>query len=313
MNKKIISCNPLLIILLISIVVSSIVSCKKDTINANNNSTIIVSGDTLNWANQQTVVIGNAAYKYIPVSSGMVLTGVTTSETTLTLPSSIDGKPVISIVGIWVYNDQGFTGNGNTSIQHLIVPNSFTSIGNFGFYYWSALQSISLPNTITNIGNLAFASCVNLTIINLPNSIQSIGEYAFSDCEKLATITLPANLKIINKGIVSGCSISTLIIPNQVTAIESRAFYGLAKLSLTIPNSVKVIGNEAFYSTFGSAVAAITIRMESSIPPLIGGSVFDKSGGGINPDATIQVPSASVNAYKTASGWSRYASQIQGY
>lgn len=102
MNKKTISCNALFITFFIGIVVSGIVSCKKDTINANtnNSSTIIVSGDTLNWANQQTVVIGNASYKYIPVSSGMVLTGVTTSETTLTLPSSIDGKPVISIVGI---------------------------------------------------------------------------------------------------------------------------------------------------------------------------------------------------------------------
>lgn len=43
-------------------------------------------------------------------------------------------------------------------------------------------------------------------------------------------------------------------------------------------------------------------------PPTLGSSVFSSTSV-----ASIHVPQASIEAYKSASGWSKYAGKIVGY
>jgi hypothetical protein len=74
--------------------------------------------------------------------------------------------------------------------------------------------------------------------------------------------------------------------------------------SVTIPNSVTSIGCAAFYNCTG----LISVTVKVTIPPTLGcDGVF--GGGGI--ERKIYVPSESVNAYKTATYWSAYASNIE--
>jgi hypothetical protein len=111
--------------------------------------------------------------------------------------------------------------------------------------------------------------------------VTSIGERAFSDCSGLTSIT----------------------ISNSVTKIDERTFYNCRGLtSITIPNSVTSIGSEAFYSCSG--LTSFTIN--TIVPPTIGNSIFSPN----NSQLSIYVPAQSVNAYKTASGWSNFASKI---
>ena len=76
-------------------------------------------------------------------------------------------------------------------------------------------------------------------------------------------------------------------------------------ISVTIPNSVISIENQAFYF----CTSLTSVRVEATTPPKLDSNAFNRC-----PDLTkILVPSASVNAYKTASGWSNYASKIRGF
>ena len=71
---------------------------------------------------------------------------------------------------------------------------------------------------------------------------------------------------------------------------------------VTIPDSVTSIGESAFDGCY----SLTSIVCNAPTPPTLGSYAFD----GTN-DCPIYVPSASVNAYKEASGWSDYASRIQ--
>ena len=92
-------------------------------------------------------------------------------------------------------------------------------------------------------------------------------------------------------------------IGNCVTSIGAAAFYRCSGLtSIDIPSGVTSIGNYAFQ--YCTSLTSVTVN--PTTPPSLGYFVFDNTNY-----CPIYVPSASVNAYKSASGWSTYASRIQ--
>lgn len=102
-----------------------------------------------------------------------------------------------------------------------------------------------------------------------------------------------------------GCNgITSVIIPSGVTSIGEYAFYGCSGLtSITIPDSVTSIGREAF--AFCSRLTSVTIT--AIVPPTLNyADAFNNTN-----NCPIYVPAESVDAYKSASGWSNYASRIQ--
>ena len=145
-----------------------------------------------------------------------------------------------------------------------------------------ALSSVNIPSGVTSIGGWAFSTCLALTGIDIPNSVTSIGEAAFENCYGLTSITIPSG----------------------VTSIEDETFYGCKGLtSITIPSGVTGIGNYAFdYCSSLTSVACL-----ATTPPTLGSNAFRDNASG----RKIYVPSESVNAYKTASGWSTYAADIE--
>jgi hypothetical protein len=68
---------------------------------------------------------------------------------------------------------------------------------------------------------------------------------------------------------------------------------------ITIPATVTEIKNLAFYCV---GLASLTCRAVT--PPTLGDPMFQST------QFVIKVPSASVAAYKAASGWSAYADKI---
>ena len=170
---------------------------------------------------------------------------------------------------------------GCTGLTSIIIPNSITSIGISAFYFCSGLNSITIPNSVTSIGNNAFSNCSGLNSITIPNSVTSIGDEVFFECSGLSSVT----------------------IGSSVTSIGIWAFGGCTGLtSITIPNSVTSIGSSAFYN----CTSLTSIIVEATIPPILGADAF------LNDTnlAYIRVPSASLDAYKAAAGWSEYASII---
>ena len=89
-----------------------------------------------------------------------------------------------------------------------------------------------------------------------------------------------------------------------VTSVGNAAFQDLNCNSISMPSTVTSIGERAFRNC-----TATTIIFNSSTPPTLSTDVFT----GTSASLQILVPSASVDAYKTASGWSVYANQITGF
>lgn len=161
---------------------------------------------------------------------------------------------------------------------------------------------------LTEIKDYAFANLVYGRSIKIPNNITSIGYYAFYDFgigfySLYIDLIIPNSVTNIGVGAFYGMHLSSVIIPNSVTNIGASAFGSTLLESVIIPNSVTNIGDGAF----NSAMRLENVTVEANSPPTLGYSAF----GNTSSNLKIYVPSASVEAYKTATNWSTYADKIQ--
>ncbi len=68
------------------------------------------------------------------------------------------------------------------------------SIGNYAFYYCTALTEITIPAGVKTIGTYAFRYCTGLTTVWFEQGTQctSVGTYAFANCTALKQVIIPA-------------------------------------------------------------------------------------------------------------------------
>ena len=210
------------------------------------------------------------------------------------------------------------------------IPDSVTSIGKYAFYNCSSLTSVTIPDSVTTIGDYAFEGCSSLTNVTIGDSVTSIGKHAFYSCDSLTSVTIPDSVTTIGDYAFYSCdSLTSVTIPDSVTTIGEDTFYYCRSLtSVTIPDSVTTIGGSAFQGcssltsvTIGDSVTTIgglaflgcssltSVYCEAVTPPTGGSSMFSSNAS----DLKIYVPMGSVEAYKSASGWSSYKSYIVGY
>ncbi|MBR1962772.1 MAG: leucine-rich repeat domain-containing protein [Alistipes sp.] len=218
---------------------------------------------------------------------------------------------------------------GYTSLISVIISDSVTEIGIDAFNRCTSLARVILPHSINKIGVRAFASCKSLTSVTIPNSVTSIGDSAFSYCKSLTTITIGESVTSIGEQAFKSSGLISVTIPDSVTSIGEQAFYDCSSLksvtignsvteiggstfenclsltSVTIPDSVTEIGASAFYN----CTSLKEVYCKATTPPAGGSNMFYSNASG----RKIYVPAESVEAYKSATYWKKYASYIEGY
>ncbi len=178
-----------------------------------------------------------------------------------------------------------------------------TCIGEYAFSGCSGLTSVTIPEGVTSIGEWAFSGCIGLTSITISEGVTSIGKYAFYYCSGLTSITIPSSVTSIGDYAFDVCSgLTSVTIPSSVTSIGNGAFYYCSGLtSITIPEGVTSIGDDAF-----SYCSRLTdVYCYAASVPTTGDRAFSAVG-----NATLHVPAASLNDYKSSPPWSNFGTIV---
>ncbi len=96
-----------------------------------------------------------ATYTYTVTDNKITITGYSGDETHLTIPSAIDGLPVVAI------GREAFRGS---SLEKVILPDSIKTVDWFAFYGSSALAEIHIPQSVIKIEYGVFDGCGRLTV-----------------------------------------------------------------------------------------------------------------------------------------------------
>ena len=138
------------------------------------------------------------------------------------------------------------TGIRDCTDTDLIIPNMYnglpvTAIGDYAFYYCSALTSVTIPDSVTTIGNKAFYNCSSLTSVTIPDSVITIGNSVFYGCSSLTSVTIPDSVTAIGNYAFYGCSLLTSVIFEDPTgwwyASSSTATSGTAISESSLANA----------------------------------------------------------------------------
>ena len=148
--------------------------------------------------------------------------------------------------------------------------------------------------TITRYTGSAAELVIPDRIHDLP--VRSIGDYTFCKCDSLTHVVIPSSVTAIQYRAFAGCgSLTGVVIPPSVTAIEDKVFYECHRLTgVVIPSSVTAIGDEAF-SGCGSLTHVV-------IPPSvtdIGDGAFAGCG---SLTGVVIPPSVTVIRFRVFSG-----------
>jgi len=249
----------------------------------------------MNWLSRQALLWASVAVLALPAAvqaqkftyttnsdNTITITGYTGTGGVVNIPSTIDGKSVVTIGEIAFAHQRKLTG--------VTIPSSVTSIEYYAFDSCYNLNTVSLPiDGLQNIEDYAFSACLSLANIAIPYSVTNIGSSAFSTCANLSmitvnesnavysstngvlfdkyqttvvqypggkagsTYTIPNSVTTIGDESFADChNLNTMIIPDSVTNIEHYAFGGCYNLTnITIGSGVTCIGETAFYQCTG--------------------------------------------------------------
>jgi|GEM_PF-2550121 len=142
------------------------------------------------------------------------------TATSLTIPSTINGKKVVGI-------------------------------GSEAFAKNTTLKSVTIPDSVTYISGSAFLGCTSLTTVKLSSKLDTIGSHAFRDCTSLKSITFPSSLSVIESHAFRDCdSLTSVSLNNGLEELGSYAFMYCDSLeTVSVPSSLKEMGEDVFYTT----------------------------------------------------------------
>ncbi len=159
--------------------------------------------------------------------------------------------------------------------------------------------------TVAHIGYQAFEWCKSLTSVVLPNTIKYVD--GFSHCTRLTSVTLGNSVVRVDG--FEGCkSLRSIIIPNSVIEIGIGAFEGCSGLtSVTIGESVTTIGENAFKDCTGLVKIICKAKTPPTFPYAYGISYSYGQAFFDFYKPTLYVPEESIEDYKNATWWGRFA------
>lgn len=190
--------------------------------------------------------------KFTVRPEGVTITGYAGKASVVTIPDTIQGRPVVGI------DSDVFS--RRAGIEAITLPKTVANIGNMTFYKCVDLKSVNMPENLTTIGFNAFEFCSSLGDVSIPARVAKIGAVCFVNCPNTKAISVAdANPDYASvDGILYDKEVRTLItcpagkrgevrIPPSVTTILGWSFLGCDKLKrIVIPNTVTDIQDNAF-------------------------------------------------------------------
>lgn len=235
--------------------------------------------------------------------------------------------------GIESFDYCAFCTAGVTSLN---LPPSVKSIGQSAFASCLSLTTVSFNEGLESIGQNAFYNTQGLTTVTLPSTLQLLNYYAFQssalqtvtflssstefrtnpfiNCQSLSSIngiyaSADGRCLVYNGGLVGFApyGLTEYVVPEGITSVAQYAFYNCSAITnLTLPSSISVLKAQAFEGCTGFQ----TITLAATVPPELVVDNNKHAFTGANSESLFIVPSASLQAYKTADVWKDFAYRI---
>ncbi len=201
-------------------------SCMKSSSHAHS-FTDSSDADCNNCLKTINEVAADLLFTYTETDTAVTIETYIGKTANVTIPSTINGKPVTAIAA------SAFS--GNKIITGISIPSSVTSIGEKAFSGIQHLATISVEegnSTYHSSGNCLIETTTKLLVAGTSNSVipsdgsvTNIKNHAFFDNRDIKSIVIPDSVTKIQRYAFCSCrALATIVLPSSVTTIEVNAF-----------------------------------------------------------------------------------------
>lgn len=137
------------------------------------------------------------------------------------------------------------------------------------------LKEVKLGDGVKDIPDYFLSGCTKLETLEIGNGITKIGKHAFEQTD-ITSITIPDSVTAIGEQAFNGCtSLTEVNIPknSKLETIGNRAFQQTNITSIAIPDSVTVIGKQAFNRC--TSLTEVNISKNSKLETIGDGAFYD--------------------------------------
>lgn len=271
----------------------------------------------LNIPSSVTTIEGQALYNCTSLTYDILTLNVTTLGQNALYGVNIKSLRFNYLTSLPTSSDTTQNFGNKDILEDVILNGTLTSIPVYSFYNYKNLRNVSLSDTISTINNQAFQNTTSLESINLNyvkviSGYDSRGAFAGSGIKTLNAPnleSLPLNFSgTAYSAVFNNSALERIENSGKITTIpngnsNSGCFQRCYNLRFArLPETLTSIGAHTFrYDT-----ALETVICEATTPPTLGTNAFANT----NSTFLIYVPDESVEAYKTATNWSAFASRI---
>lgn len=138
----------------------------------------------------------------------------------------------------------------NTALTSITIPQGTLSIGSYAFRNCPGLKTVNFEkgDAELTINSYAFTGAP-ITSITIPARTESISTGAFKECTALRSVAFETGTTdlTIGSNVFDSCTaLTTVVLPDNLEVVGSKAFYGNTALSSVYLGKVESIGSEAF-------------------------------------------------------------------
>ncbi len=247
-------------------------------------------------------------FKYAVNDDSCEIISYTGSDSVVTVPSEIAGKPVTTI---------GFGAFRNLKhVTSVILPSSITDIGARAFQN-SGITEFSIPKSVKIINHSTFADCAELTSVTFEGSDVTYIYYgAFANCAKLASVEgFDKQSTVISSHTFKDCvSLANISINSSIPMISSTAFEG-CKDSVTIKCLEGSMPHRfALSKGYKYTLKAGVLITSGALNPEMWNESDKITDGVVTIPAVVTVTLTSVKNYNLGNEWETAAGfTINGY
>lgn len=187
----------------------------------------------------------------IPTGGTVIASGSCGKNEDNKLNWTLDSNGVLTISGSGSMMNYDSTevpwAENRDKIKYLIVKEGVGGLGNRAFADCTQLAYVSLPDSLMGMGYVTFSGCTSLTQIEIPKNVRSIGAHDFNG-SGLTSVVIPDNITSIESGAFYFCeNLTTVDIAEGLEYIEYNVFQNSKNLTgINIPSTVKRIGRYSF-------------------------------------------------------------------
>lgn len=210
-------------------------------------SLVLLLGHAIEARGQGTTSFGNYSLTYTLSGDNATITGgsfQTAFDGVLSIPERIDNHPVVAIAA------SAFT--SKTAITALSLPEGLQTIGAKAFQRSAIQGSVLIPSTVQTLGFRAFEFNSGITQVNFADNSQltSMGDNVFSGTS-ITSIALPQSLTAIPKeAFLNLPYLKTITWSDKIVSIGASAFKGCGITGdITFPNTLTSLGQSCFNGT----------------------------------------------------------------